>query len=139
MDSSTTLVSDAPKSPLYSGVAVRVFSFFFSPIAGGILTAQNLKDNGQATAARKVLWTSIGGMMLLMGLLSYLPGSGGSSSISIGVGVGGGLALEIYAKKYIVDWKEHPTKRIWKPLLICFAITLPILALIIYGMEQPTA
>lgn len=136
MDSSINMVSDVPESPLYSGVAVRVFSFFFSPIAGGILTAQNLRDSGQPTAARRVLWGSIGGMVLLMVLLSYLPSSGSSSSLSMGVGLGGGLALEYYAKKFIVDWKEHPTKRIWKPLLICLAITLPILALVIYGVEQ---
>ena len=140
MDPSIFLVSDAPKPPLYSGVAVRAFSFFFSPIAGGILTAQNLKDCEQPLAARKALWSSIGGMVLLIGLLSYLPSSGSSSSLSIGVGIGGGLALEIYAKQYIENWKEHPTKRIWKPLVICLVIFIPIVALVLYAAAyQPAA
>jgi hypothetical protein len=76
-------------------------------------------------------------MLLLMVLLAYLPIPGNSSSIGMGLGLGGGLALELYAKKHIEDWKQRPTKRIWKPLLICLAIFVPLLTLMIFALENP--
>jgi hypothetical protein len=139
MNPSIFPVSDTLNPPLYSGVAIRLFSFFFSPIAGGILAAQNLKDSGQPQAARKALWVSVGGMLLLIGLLSYLSGSGSSSSLGMGVGLGGGLGLELYAKKNIENWKEHPAKRIWKPLLICVAIFVPFIVLMVFALASPSA
>jgi hypothetical protein len=136
MEPSVSLVSDSFRPPLYSGAAIWVFSLLFSPIVGGILTAQNLKDSGHLIASRKALWGSIGAMLLLMGLLYNLPSTGRNSSLSMGVGLGGGVALEFYAKKYIGDWKEHPVKRIWKPLLICLAVFVPVIALMIYAVAN---
>ena len=78
-------------------------------------------------------------MLLLIVLLSFLPIPGNNSSVGIGMGIGGGLALELYAKKYIEDWKDHPTKRIWKPLLICLAIFIPLIAVIIYAQANPSS
>ena len=138
METSITPVSEAAKLPLYSGVAVRVFSLLFSPVAGGILAAQNLKDCGHAYAAQKVLWVSIGGFLLFIALLYNLPLPINNSSISIGVGIGSGIALETYTKKYNEDWKQHPAKRLWKPLLICLVAFVPIIALMIFAVENPT-
>ena len=51
----------------------------------------------------------------------------------------GSMGLEAYAKKFIENRDEFPAKGIMKPLLICLAITVPIIAVIIYGLSNPEA
>ena len=41
---------------LYSARAVRAFSMLFSAIAGGVMTAQNLKDIGVETEIQQMEW-----------------------------------------------------------------------------------
>lgn len=131
--------SNAQRLPLYSVRAVRVFSVLFSAVAGGVLTAQNLKDVGQPAAARTALWGSIGYTAAVLVLAFLLPASSGGAGIGFVVGYAGALGLEAYFKKYVENREEFPAKRIGKPLLICLLVFVPLVALVIYGMAHAAA
>ena len=128
--------SVASSLPLYSVRAVRAFSMLFSAIAGGVMTAQNLKYIGQPEAARKALWGSIGYTAAMTWLLTYVPIGSTSGVFPIVVGYVGAMGLEAYSKNFLVSRDEFSAKSIVKPLLICLAITVPIIALVIYGLTN---
>ena len=111
----------------------------FSAIAGGAMTAQNLKDVGQPEAARKALWGSIGYTVAMTWLMTYVPTNSTAGIFPIVVGYVGAMGLEAYAKTFIDKRDEFPAKSIVKPLLICLAITVPIIALIFYSLTHPAA
>jgi hypothetical protein len=122
----------ASRLRLYSARAVRAFSMLFSAIAGGVMTAQNLKDVGQPEAARKALWGSIGYTLAMTWLLTYVPTSSTSGIFPVVVGYVGAMGLEAYAKKFIENRNEFPAKSIVKPLVVCLCISLPIVAGFLY-------
>ena len=111
----------------------------FSAIAGGMLTAQNLKDVDQPEAARKALWGSIGYTLAMTWLLTYVPTSSTSGVFPVVLGYVGSMGLEMYAKKFIENRDGFPAKSIVKPLLICLVITVPLIALLFYSLSQPAA
>ena len=111
----------------------------FSAITGGVMTAQNLKDIGQPEAARKALWGSIGYTVAMTWLMTYVPATSSSSVFPIVVGYVGSMGLEAYSKKFIENRDVFPTKSITKPLLICLAIVVPLVALIFYSLSHPEA
>ena len=125
--------------PLYSARAVRAFSMLFSAIAGGVMMAQNLRDVGQREAARKALWGSIAYTVAITWLMAYVPAKSSSSIFPVVAGYIGSMGLEAYAKQFLKNRNEFPAKGIVKPLLICLVITVPIVALIIYGVSNPEA
>jgi hypothetical protein len=125
--------------PLYSARAVRAFSMLFSAIAGGVMTAQNLKDSGHPDAARKALWGSIGYTLATTWLLAFVPVSSTSGVFPVVLGYVGAMGLEIYAKKFIENRDASPAKGIVKPLLICLAVTVPLIALLFYSLSYPAA
>jgi hypothetical protein len=104
----------------------------FSAIAGGFLMAQNPRDVDQPEAARKALWGKIGYTLLLLWLTSYLPTRGSGIWLPLVVGYAGALGLEAYFKKFVPNRTDFPVKSIKKPLLICLAITLPLIAVVVY-------
>ena len=124
---------------LYSARAIRAFSMLFSAIAGGVMTAQNLRAIGQPEAARKALWSSIGYTVAMTWLMTYVPATSSSSVFPIVVGYVGAMGLEFYSKKFIENRDAFPAKSIVKPLLICLAIAVPLLALIFYSLSHPEA
>ena len=125
--------------PLYSVRAVRAFSMLFSAIAGGVMTAQNLKDVGQPEAARKALWGSIAYTVAMTWLLMYVPTTSSAGIFPIVVGYVGAMGLEAYAKQFMANRSEFPAKSIVKPLVICLAITVPLIAFIFYSLTHPAA
>ncbi|WP_303311897.1 hypothetical protein [Hymenobacter sp. BT730] len=126
----------SPNPPLYSAQAIRIFSILFSAIVGGVLTAQNFKAVGRFDAARKALWGSIIYTVLVLIAVSYLPErASNSSTIGVVTGLIGGLALTAYSDKVIPQKETFPKKKIWKPLLICLLIFIPLIGLIIYFMS----
>ena len=131
--------AQSPDFPLYSARAIRIFSMLFSAIAGGAMTAQNLKDVGQPAAARKALWGSIGYTIVVLVLASLLPEKLSGSWLPIVIGYAGAMGLEAYFKKFIRNWSEFPAKGIGKALLICLAVFIPIIALVLYSLtvKQP--
>ncbi|MBD2770011.1 hypothetical protein IC235_19155 [Hymenobacter sp. BT664] len=130
-------LSGAPLSanmPLYSARAVRLFSIFFSPIAGGALTARNLRDVGQPTAARKALWGSIIYLALLLWLTSYLPDSMGHSWLAVVVGYAGSAGLEWYFGQFVQHRNDFPAKSIRTPLVVCLLIfVIPLFVLVLFS------
>ena len=139
MQPATQSPSLAASLPLYSARASRAFSMLFSAIAGGLMTAQNLKDVGQPEAARKALWGSIGYTVAMTWLMTYVPTSSTSGVFPIVVGYVGAMGLEAYAKKFIENRNEFPAKSIVKPLLICLAVAVPLVALLFYSLLHPSA
>ena len=119
--------------PLYSARAVRLFSVFFSPIAGGALTARNLREMGQPAAARKALWGSIAYLALLVWLMSYLPDSMGHSWLAVVVGYVGSAGLEWYFGRFVKNRKDFPAKSVRTPLVICLLIFVPLTILVVYS------
>lgn len=87
------------------------------------MTAQNLKDVQQPGAARMAL----GGSILYTGITLYL-----LSHFSLPLfvpwlswvcSIMGGLGLEAYGNRFIINWQELPLKSNFKPLLICLIFT----------------
>ena len=118
--------------PLYSKTAVRLFSFFFSSIFGGVLLMQNLKDLKKPNEARTAIFAAIGITLAAIVLPSLLPASGNSLSIPINL-AGAYILSDVIYKKYIPDGENYPTKSIRKPLIIGLAIFVPLTILAIYG------
>lgn len=129
-----------PGPPLYSKRAVLGFSVLFTAIAGGLMMAQNLRDEGQPAAARTALWGSVGYTVLLLWLTSFLPDKVGGTWLPLLVGYVGAMGLENYAGRFLSNRDSHPAKSIRNPLLICLVIFIPLIAAFIYllviGMDQ---
>ena len=126
---------EAAAVPLYSVLAVQMFSALFSAVAGGFLMAQNLKDVGQPGAARKALGGSVAYTLALMGGLALLPDSVRVGSwVPVVAGLAGAGGLNAYAARFITDRSRHPAKKTGKPLLICLAVFVPLIALLIYAL-----
>ncbi|MBH8567620.1 hypothetical protein KB206_01900 [Microvirga sp. STS02] len=111
----------------------------FTAIAGGVMTAQNLKDIGQVEAAHKTLWFSTMYAVFMIWLQTHLHLTLGGPVIPFLVGYMGAIGLEAYSKQFIEKQAEYPAKSIWKPLLICSVITAPLLVFVIYRLIHPKA
>ncbi|QJX48025.1 hypothetical protein HMJ29_14190 [Hymenobacter taeanensis] len=129
-------VIDTPKPSLYSARAIRIFSILFTPIAGGALLAQNFKVTGNREAARLALWGSIGGMLIILLIIAALPDLPGGSGLGLGIGLAGGLILNAYSDKILGSKEGYPTKKTWKPLLICSAVFIPIIFILLIPLFQ---
>ena len=120
--------------PLYSQRSVRLFSLLFTAVAGGALTAHNLRAVGRPDAARKALWGSVAGVVVMMVLLAFLPDSSNNGAYSVGIGLASGYGLNGYADRFIATPRDFPAKSIWRPLLVCLLLFVPIIALLIYAL-----
>ncbi len=120
--------------PLYSQRSVRLFSLLFTAIAGGVFTAHNLRAVGQPDAARKALWGSVASVVAMIVLLALLPYSPNTGAYTVGVGLAAGYGLNGYADRFIPTPRDYPTKSIWRALIICLLIFVPLLALLIYAL-----
>ena len=72
-------------------------------------------------------------------LLTYVPTTSTSGIFPVVLGYVGAMGLETYAKKFIESRDELPAKSIVKPLVICLVITVPLTAIVIYGLFHPAA
>ncbi|MBU6122685.1 hypothetical protein [Hymenobacter siberiensis] len=129
----------AADHPLYSARAIRAFSMLFTAIAGGVMTAQNLKDIGQPEAGRKILWVSIVYAIAMIWLQTSFHITSGGPIFPFVVGYVGAIGLDAYSKQFIEKQAEFPAKSIWKPLLICLIITSPLIVLVVYRLIYPEA
>ena len=124
------------KPKIYSRHAIWGFSFLFSPLVGGILLSQNLKDIGNKRKANSVLITAIS-MTIVLLIIAYLPTRPIPLLPIIYNGAGGLLFSEFYFRKYFSSGEDYEKKKIWKPLLICFGIILAFfLAAIVIDLIQ---
>lgn len=124
-------VTDANAPEFYTQRAIWGFSIFFSVICGAALLASNTSD-------KKAKWTVMGfGILFTIAaifLLGFLPRNTG---LTLAVNGGGSYILtSLFWNKYLGRDTQYRTKAIWKPLIICLLIFIPLVALIIYGGVQ---
>ncbi len=110
-------INDINNTPIYSSVAVGLFTFFFTPLFGMILAYQNLKSVGKANLGLKVVLASIvafTGLIVVEIFYIELPGV-----VNMGVSIGFALLLgRNLHDTYIPNHKQMPKKKIWVPLVI---------------------
>jgi drug/metabolite transporter superfamily protein YnfA len=124
-------VMDVNAPEFYTQRAIWGFSVFFSVICGAVLLASNTND-------KKAKWTVIGfGILFTIAaifLLDFLPRNTG---LTLAVNGGGSYLLtSLFWNKYLGRDTQYRSKAIWKPLIICILIFIPLVALIIYGGQQ---
>lgn len=133
-----TLPEQLPEMPvikpkLYSKRAIRLFSIFFSTLAGGILLRQNLKDVGNDRAASTVLTFSILFTIGISVLANYIPGKA-ATPIGFLLNVIGSFILnEYFFEKLIPESDSYEKKPVWKPLIIWLAICTVVIFIILSG------
>jgi hypothetical protein len=116
---------------IYTKGAIWGFSIFFSPIFGGVLLMQNLKDLGLKKEAHFILHLSIIYTLVTIFLTTYFLAPNGMATIVINI-IGALVLTQYFFPKYIPNELEYKHKTIWKPLIISLIITLPfIIAMII--------
>lgn len=120
---------------IYSKRAIWGFSFFFTPIFGGILLMQNLKDIDKKKEANLVLVLSILMTVLTIIIITIFKINGRSISFLCNMG-GAAILTEYFYKKYFPDEADYEKKKIWKPLIIGVVICVAFILLAFLGRGQ---
>ncbi|GAB3911541.1 hypothetical protein [Mucilaginibacter boryungensis] len=111
---------------IYSKMAIRGFSIFFSTLFGGALLFINLKNAGYKSAAYKVLAFAVGYTLLASILFSNIKGAVGGGSVILNL-IGGVILADYFFPKYFPDNDYYP-RSIWGALgvslILCFSIIL---------------
>jgi len=130
-----TTLEQVPDSEIkiYSKKAIWGFSIFFSTIFGGILLMLNLKDIDRKKEANTVLIFSIIFTALTIFIVNIQETPNSSLTFLCNI-VGGMILSEYFYKKYFPNDESYGKKKIWKPLIISIAITIPLILAMIYGM-----
>lgn len=122
-------VTDLDAPLYYSKLAIFGFSIFFGVVFGAVLLSLNLKENSKAkwlVAAFGILYTAV-----QITILNYFEEI---SSLRLVFNLAGGWALYGYFwDRFIGNETLYRVKPIWKPLIICTLIMVPIIAAIWYG------
>lgn len=122
---------------IYTRWAVIGFCVFFSPLFGGFLLRQNLKENGQPKAGAIVLLISLG-MVLVSALVLQTKFAGPGVSFALNL-IQGGLLTEYVFRKYFPDADQRPAKSLQRAFLISLLFVLLALLLLIFqggGLAQ---
>lgn len=124
-------VTDMNAPEFYTQRAIWGFSVFFSVICGAILLASNTDD-------KKAKWTVISfGILFTIAAIFLLDFLSRNTGLTLAVNGGGSYLLtSLFWNKYLGRDTQYRTKAIWKPLIICLLIFIPLVALIIYGGQQ---
>jgi len=127
-------VTPKEENKIYSKRAIWGFSILFAPLAGGFLVRQNLVDRGQKKAGNKALLVSVictitttlivTNINIRINALTYILNMAGA-----------GILTQFFFNKYIPDEKQYQIKKVWKPLIICIACTLPFVLWIFYFLS----
>ena len=129
-----SITEDKSAPLLYSSSAIYAFSIFFSLIAGATLLAINIKDK---KIKRILIASSIAYYILINIALLYIPRRNNSGLGFIVNGLGAVLMMQLFWNKYIGKDTEYRPKPIWKPLIICILIFIPIVILMFWAQNQP--
>jgi len=118
---------------IYSKRAIRAFSILFSPIFGGILLMQNLRDIGNRKAANQVLFFSIAVTLLAAAVITQVETV---SSYSFLINLPGAFVLsEYFFTRDFPEPDNYQKKKIWKPLLISIVITVVFLMVLFISLD----
>jgi thymidylate kinase len=131
LDEATLL--NTPK--IYSKLAIRGFSIFFTSIFGGILLMQNLRDIGKKKEANIILLLSVLFTAASIFIVN-IPAKPSTSLTYICNIIGGYILSEYFYKKYFPNDNMYEKKKIWKPLIISILITIPFIIAMIYSAKN---
>jgi len=119
---------------IYSKMAIRGFSIFFSPLFGGVLLYRNLRAAGYKKGAGVVLLFSVLYMLASIIIVSnFINSSGASLAINI---VGAFILSDYFFPKYFPDDDYYP-KPIWTALGISLLIVLVLVLSLYYTGNLP--
>jgi hypothetical protein len=119
---------------IYSKMAIRGFSIFFSSIFGGVLLFINLRRAGLKSAANTVLAFAIGYTLVASILFSMV---GGNTSASLLFNLVGGIILaDYFFPKYFPDNDYYP-KPIWNALAVSILICTALVLIMYYTGNMP--
>lgn len=124
----TTNAENNPK--IYSNKAIYLFSFLFSPIFGGVLLMQNLRDVGKKEAGFSVLGLSV---LFTIAAIVIVNNQMASQMVIICNVAGGFILSNPMYKKHFPNDEDYKKKDVWKPLIISILITVPFILALIYG------
>ena len=123
------------KPVIYSKRAIWGFSVFFTPLFGGILLMQNLKDIDNKREANLVLGVSILLTALTVGIITFLNTNNRLINFLCNM-AGAAILTEYFYKKYFPDEAEYQKKKIWKPLIIGIIICTIFIFLAFTAQDQ---
>jgi hypothetical protein len=112
---------------IYSKWAVLGFCVFFSPVFGGFMLRQNLRDKGLNGLGNGVLFLSF--LMAAFTALLSSTAIRGPGTTFVANFLQGALLVEYVFGKHFVDAESMPKKSIMKPLRISLLIVLLLVAL----------
>jgi hypothetical protein len=128
-----TIFESTPK--IYSKIAIRGFSIFFTSIFGGVLLMQNLRDIGKKKEANIILLLSLLFTAVSIFIVN-IPARPNTSLTYLCNIIGGYILSEYFYKKYFPNDNMYEKKKIWKPLIISILITIPFILAIIYSARN---
>ena len=120
--------------PLYASSAVLGFSILFSPLFGGVLLMQNLRDTDRKNEANQILLYSFLFSVITI-ILVNIPEEPITSLTMVCNIIGGSLLSNYFYKKYFPNEEKQVKKSIWKPLIISILICIPFVWALIMTME----
>ena len=129
------LLENIIKPPIYSKKAVWAFSFFFTPIFGGILLSQNLKDIDKKKEANIVLLTSIGLTVAIITMLVVFDVNNKLITYICNA-LGASILSKYFFDKYFPDEVDYDKKKIWKPLIIGISICVAFILFAFWAQDQ---
>lgn len=118
---------------IYSKRAVWGFSIFFTPLVGGILLVQNLRQIGKKRDAYLVLGIAIV-LTAITACVVNVPEKPRSGLTNICNFIGGAFLSEVLFKKYIRNPTDYANKKVWKPLIISVLVSIPFFLAAVYTM-----
>ncbi len=125
------------KKPIYGKWAILSFCVFFSPVFGGFLLRQNLKEKGESKMAWAILFLSFG-FACITAALATTPLRGPGITFVANL-LEGAFLVEYVFKKHFPNEEEYPKKGVAKPLAISFfVVTLVLLLVAASGVPLPT-
>jgi hypothetical protein len=119
---------------IYSKVAIRGFSIFFTTIFGGVLLMQNLRDIGKKKEANIILLASLLFTAVTIFIVNIQTKPNTSITFLCNI-IGSYILSEYFYKKYFPNDSLYEKKKIWKPLIISILITIPFVVAVIYSAQ----
>lgn len=114
---------------LFSFTAIVVFSLIFTPIAGSILAANNLKRIN-VKGGNKLIWIGILTTIIIGGIIRYVPFSN-LRFAGIVLGVFAGIVISVKTINYYPEALQYKKRKIWKALLVSIITLLALYILVV--------
>ncbi|MCF8254297.1 MAG: hypothetical protein K9H61_02145 [Bacteroidia bacterium] len=115
------------KPPIYSKAAIIGFCVFFSPIFGGFMLRQNLKDIGKIKEGNLALGVSLL-MTIITGLISTTSLRGPGTTFVANF-IQAAILSEFIFRNYFQNEETFPKKSIRKPLLNSLFVLLVLITI----------